>query len=179
MSSPARIVPSELDLDRAFTDKLVSSTEFCSWVLGKTKFRNQSKEAVLLDKEQAAAKPRKKPENWWRHWWCQLDDGSQSETDIFAVFGFKDSSARFALHIEDKPPRGKFTPNQDLNYGPRAKFMACKAEFMNYSEFTTILLAPMAFCDKHSEEIKSFDAIITYEWVAKRIPLFAARNFWS
>jgi hypothetical protein len=32
VSSPARIVPSELDLDRAFTDKLVSSTEFCSWV---------------------------------------------------------------------------------------------------------------------------------------------------
>jgi len=90
------------------------------------------------------------------------------------VFGFKNSSVRFALHIEDKPPRGRFTPDQYLNYERRAKFMAFKANYMNYSDFTTILLAPESFCDKHKEEIKAFDAIITYESVATRIPLFAS-----
>jgi len=151
---------------------LASSREFCIWVLGQTKFADRSREAILLDKEQAQAKPRKKPENWWRHWWCTLEDGVQSETDIFAVFGFPGSTKRVALHIEDKPPQGKFTPNQYLNYRRRAEFMAGKSEYMSYSDYATILLAPEAFLKEHSSTVHHFDCRISYETVAKAIPLF-------
>lgn len=166
-------VVSELELDRAFVGALVSSREFCEWVLRQTKFGALATRAVLLDNEQAAAKPRKKPENWWRHWWCRLPDGSESETDIFAVFGFEDAPTRIALHIEDKPPHGRFTPNQYLNYRCRAEFMAAKSEYMNYSDFTTILLAPKLFCEEHEEKARHFDRIIAYESVAQFIPLFS------
>ena len=164
---------SELELDRAFSEKLVSSLDFYRWVLDQTKFRGLSKIAVLLHKEQAEAKPRKKPENWWRHWWCKLEDGHDSETDIFAVFGFPETEIRFALHIEDKPPHGKFTPNQCLNYKKRAAFMSNKAKYMNYSDFTTILLAPNSFLESNSKVTHHFDCIISYELVAEFIPLFS------
>ncbi|WP_404365612.1 hypothetical protein [Marinobacter sp.] len=164
---------SELDLDRAFADKLSSSDEFCSWVLGKTKFKNVSGDATLLHREQAKAKPRKKPENWWRHWWCRLQDGSESETDIFAVFGLTSSQERVALHIENKPPKGKFTPHQHLNYSRRAEFMANKSQYLNYSAFTTILVAPKAFMDANDEEVTYFECLITYEAIGEFIPQFA------
>ena len=163
---------SELELDRAFANKLASSQNFCHWILEQAKFKSSSKDAFLLNKEQANAKPRKKPENWWRHWWCGIEDGSQSETDIFVTFGFANSEKRIALHIEDKPPHGKFTPNQYLNYRKRAMFMAQKAEYMNYSEFRTVLLAPLSFIEKNADEVKHFDCIITYESLSKIIPEF-------
>lgn len=163
---------SELELDRAFASKLTSSREFCAWVLGLTKFADRSHEAILLDKEQAQAKPRKKPENWWRHWWCRLEDGTESETDIFAIFGFAASTKRIALHIEDKPPHGRFTPSQYLNYRRRAEFMAGKPKYLSYSDYTTILLAPEAFFEKNSSAVHHFDCRISYESVAEVIPLF-------
>jgi len=163
----------ELELDQAFSQKLSSSRHFCKWVLQQTKFNVLSEKFILLDKEQALAKPKKKPENWWRHWWCKLADGSESETDIFAVFGLPDTTKRIALHIEDKPPHGKFTPNQYINYSKRALFMANKPQYMNYSDFTTILLAPQSFLDKHEEQVTYFDCLISYESVATIIPEFA------
>jgi hypothetical protein len=163
---------SESDLDRTFANKLSSSPEFCIWVLNQTKFKDRSKQAILLQREQAEAKPRKMPENWWRHWWCGLADGSESETDIFAVFGIGGSGFRIALHIEDKPPHGKFTANQYRNYKRRGEFMAGKPEYMDYSKFTTILLAPKRFFDKHHDEALHFDCFISYESIAQIIPLF-------
>ena len=163
----------EFELDQAFSNKLSSSKNFCVWVLQQTKFKELSGKAILLDKEQAYAKPKKKPENWWRHWWCKLEDGSESETDIFAVFGFPGTELRFAVHIEDKPPHGKFTPNQHLNYNKRASFMANKPQYMNYSDFTTVLLAPQSFFNNNADQVKYFDCLISYESVAETVPEFA------
>jgi hypothetical protein len=163
---------SEIELDRAFASKLASSPEFCVWVLDHTKFADCSHEAILLNKEQAQAKPRKKPENWWRHWWCKLEDGTESETDIFVVFGFPDSTRRIALHIEDKPPHGRFTRKQYLNYRKRGAFMAGQSKYMNYTDYATILLAPEGFIEKHSTEAVHFDRQISYESVAKVIHVF-------
>ena len=165
-------VISELTLDRAFADQLATSRDFQVWLLERTKFRGFSKVAKLLHKEQVAAKPRKKPENWWRHWWCRLDNGSESETDIFLTFEVPETSHRFAIHIEDKPPHGKFTPNQYLNYKPRAICMANSTKYMNYSDFTTVLLAPAQFLETHSVEADHFDCQISYESISPLIPLF-------
>lgn len=163
---------SEIELDRAFASKLASSPEFWVWVLDQTKFADCSHEAILLNKEQAQAKPRKKTENWWRHWWRKLEDGTESETDIFVVFGFPDSTRRIALHIEDKPPHGRFTRNQYLNYRKRGDFMAGQPDYMNYTDYATILLAPKRFIDEHSKEANHFDCRISYESVAEVIPVF-------
>lgn len=162
----------ELQLDRAFVDKIETSKTFVTWLLKQTKFEMYANTAILLNKEQAELKPKKKPENWWRHWWCKLSDGSESETDIFLVFKVPDSNSRFALHIEDKPPHGKFTPKQYLNYKKRAEYMSEKDEYMNYSDYTTILLAPNSFLKANTEKTNYFDVIVSYESVAKFIPLF-------
>ena len=163
---------SELELDRAFADEIENSIDFQQWILGKTKFSNESNGLRLLDKEQADLKPRKKPENWWRHWWCKIEDGSESETDIFLVFEKKESQQRIALHIEDKPPHGKFTPNQYLDYEKRAEFMKGKAEFMGYDDYATILVSPKVFIERNQEEVANFDSIVTYEEVSEYIALF-------
>ena len=160
---------SEFDLDKAFADKLVSSAEFCIWLLTQTKFRDHATQAVLLWEEQKL----KQRKFWWRHWWCKSEDGGESETDIFAVFEVPASSLRFALHVEDKPPHGEFTLNQPLQARARAEFMKKKSQFMNYSDFTTILLAPASFIAKHKSEAKHFELCITYEAVGPMIPLFA------
>jgi hypothetical protein len=165
-------VISELDLDRAFANQLASSRDFSIWVLEQTKFKPYSRMADLLDKEQVTAKPRKKPENWWRHWWCKLEDGSESETDIFASFQLRGTNLRFALHIEDKPSHGKFEPSQYLNYKRRATCMARQPQYMDYTDFTTVLLAPSGFIQAHRQEAACFDSCISYESVAPHIPLF-------
>lgn len=164
---------SELELDRAFADKVAVSPDFLRWVLQKTEFRELAEDLILLHREQADAKPTKKPENWWRHWWCRLDDGSESETDIFLVLSNANSQERIALHIEDKPPHGKFTPGQYLNYRRRAQFMANKEQYMNYSKFTTVLLAPNSFIEENEDKVKHFDSVLSYESVSTFIPLFA------
>ena len=163
---------SELQLDRAFADHLASSEEFRGWVLAKTKFKRYADLARLLDREQITAKPRKKPENWWRHWWCKLEDGSESETDIFATFQLQGTDLRFALHIEDKPPHGQFTKDQYLNYKRRAACMARQPKYMDYSDFATLLLAPSSFISAHTSEVSHFDNTITYESIAAFIHLF-------
>jgi hypothetical protein len=164
---------SELELDRAFADRLAASSDFLRWVLKQTEFRELADDVILLHREQAEAKPAKKPENWWRHWWCRLEDGSESETDIFLVLKIASSQERIAVHIEDKPPHGKFTPGQYLNYKRRAEFMANKEQYMNYSRYTTMLLAPRSFIEENEDKVKHFDSLLSYESVSTYIPLFA------
>ena len=164
---------SESQLDRAFADEIARSTEFARWVLMQTKFRDFAEELVLLNKEQEQARSTPKPENWWRYWWCGLDDKKQSETDIFLVFQHRHAGTRIALHIEDKPPYGKFGPDQYLNYKRRAEFMANKLRFMNYSEFTTILVAPSSFIENNRDKVLNFECVISYEALSNFIPLFA------
>lgn len=92
----------EFDLDLAFATRMRDSTDFCRWLLrGSSKFAGHADTARLLHREQEASRDAK---HWWRHWWCRLPDGSESETDILAVFARADRQ-RFALHIENKPPR--------------------------------------------------------------------------
>src|SRR5450759_447996 len=114
----------EKDLDLAFAERLKSSEDFCRWVLGRTGFSDLATESRLLYPEQTADRPRVEPRFWYRHWWRKLPDGTESETDILAVFGRASVTERFALHIENKPPNSKFTQDQEKNYARRAEFMA-------------------------------------------------------
>ncbi|SKA28512.1 hypothetical protein [Novilysobacter spongiicola] len=163
----------ESELDRAFADAVATSADFRQWVLAQTPFRESARTAILLRNEQIHARPKVAPANWWRHWWCALDDSTESETDIFLVFELGQTQKRCALHIENKPPHGKFTPSQYLNYRRRAEFMASESKYLNYSEFVTVILAPEQFLKRYASQVCSFDLSLSYEAVSGFVPLFA------
>jgi hypothetical protein len=50
--------------------------------------------------------------------------------------------------------------------------MANKDNYMNYSEYTTVLLAPQSFIDGNSGTVVYFDSLISYEAVSEFIPIF-------
>ena len=164
----------EEQLDRAFANRIASFAPFRTWVLAQTKFSSFAEEAQLLQEEQAQSRPRTKPENWWKHWWCRLDDGSESETDIFVVLSLSSKDKRIALHVENKPPHGRFTPDQAVNYPRRAEFMANKKRYLTYTEYACVLLAPQAFLDANLPAVRHFDSVLAYESIAVIIPEFAA-----
>jgi hypothetical protein len=161
----------EDDLCSVFANKITSSPEFTAWVLSHTKFREFGSRARVLREEQASIRPRK---FWWRHWWCTIPElAEQRETDIFIVFEVIDTKQRFALHIENKKGNGAFAKGQAEAYSFRAKHMMNRTEYLNYSDFATVLLAPLAFTHNNRAKCDLFDCSLSYEDVAKFIPEFA------
>jgi hypothetical protein len=158
----------EVDLDHAFAETLEREVDFQRWLLASSRFSWMAEGARLLVSEQASAR---KAKHWWKHWWCELPDGSQSETDIFAVFEGA-SGLRFALHIEDKPGDGILTLRQAADYRRRAVFMARRERYLSYEDFETVLIAPSAFLGIHADCRAQFDRTISYEALAEHIPLF-------
>lgn len=159
----------EVDLDHAFAETLEADYDFQHWLLSGSRFSWLVDEARLLVNEQASAR---RARHWWKQWWCELPDGSQSETDIFAVFEGA-NGRRFALHIEDKPGDGILTFRQASDYRRRAIFMARKERYLSYEDFETILIAPQIFLDSHADCRAQFDRAISYEALAQQIPLFS------
>ena len=99
---------SEVELDHAFAGTLATSMRFQEWLLRPGRFARYAGAACLLQAEQGGA--RRSAKHWWKHWWCRMPDGSESETDIFAVF--ESNGFRFALYIENKPTHGKLLMSQ-------------------------------------------------------------------
>ncbi len=159
-------VTSEKALDKAFDQELRTSPAFASWLLGKTKF--SSRGGVYV---------------WSRadHPWCRMTVGEigdpfgarevESETDIVAVFSDADGK-RFSLHIENKRSAGSFRPSQPELYAKRAAYWLNNPKFGDYSEFSTVLIAPKAFERKHPIESATFDCFVSHEDIASFIPLF-------
>lgn len=156
----------EDDYCQIFADALASDPAFRQWVLTRTKFFDR-REATLLVEEQSV-RPAK---HWWRHWWTQLPDGSQSETDVFAVFHDQEDGARFALHLECKVAKGKFMPNQPAQYALRGEHMMSN-KWAPYAQFDTILLAPAAFAQAYPTDTHAFGAFISFEDVGRWLPAF-------
>ena len=163
---------SEAELDHAFAECLSTSAAFQQWLLGRGRFARYAATARLLHEEQASV--RKKAKHWWKHWWCRMPDGSDGETDIFAVFEAGD--VRFAIHIENKPPDGSLSMRQASRYRPRAAFKAFEEGWLSYSDFETILIAPRDFIATHGDQCRQFDVTITYEEIARFVPIFGSLN---
>ena len=159
----------EGELDLAFASEIERSEEFRSWVLKQTKFNNDATTAKLLHEEQG-----KDRLVWWKHWWCRVPElGEERETDIFLVFEIPDTNkTRFALHIENKKGNGRFLEGQPEGYEPRARFMMNEEKYLSYSDFETILIAPLSFKDKNEDQCEIFDTYISYEDIARFIPYF-------
>jgi hypothetical protein len=156
-------------LCRIFAERVLSSADFCDWVLSHTKFGGCK--AKLLYEEQIAIRPKVKAENWWRHWWRKIPDlKRERETDIFLVFQACEGGDRFALHIENKQ-NAKFRPGQAEDYEPRARWMMRTPHYLNYSDFETILIAPMALRERDARALL-FHSFISYEDISRFIPEF-------
>lgn len=163
---------SEDALCDAFADKLIESANFKNWLLDQTKFAPFASQAKLLHEEQAM-RPAKR---WWRHWWCKVPElAADSETDIFLVFQVADGGHRFALHIENKLAKSTFTNFQAEAYDFRARHMMNKPKYLSYSDFETILIAPLSFRDLYRSKSDLFDRYISHEDIARFVPAFGAR----
>jgi hypothetical protein len=158
----------EVQLDHAFAEKVESSAEFVKFLLTAGRFSRFAENAMLLLEEQSQAR---KAKYWWKHWWCRLPDGTESETDLFLVF--ECSGERFSIHIENKTLDGVIDINQAVGYRKRATFKANQSKWLSYTDYETILMAPQAFLDANEQCVAQFDRSIPYEEIGNFIPLFA------
>jgi len=168
-----RIPLTEDALCGLFAETAAESRAFREWVLGHTKFRSHAHTARLMREEQIQKRPHVRPERWWRHWWCTIPGlQEQRETDIFLVFQTDDTNRRFALLVENKK-RARFSPGQAAAYNAKARFMSGKAEYLHFTDFQTMVIAPAAFHEAHATECDKFDVYISYEAIGAYIPQFA------
>lgn len=152
-----------------FADKVTASPDFAAWILNQTKFSPFARNARLLHEQQMSIRPRKR---WWRHWWCNAPGLRKSgrETDIFMVF--EADAIRFALHFENKRDDYKFSEGQAEDYEVRAAHMLQKAEYLNHSDFATVLLATSSFRARFPADCELFDVFISYEDIGTFVPEF-------
>ena len=79
---------------------------------------------------------------------------------------------RLGIHIENKLGRGHFTPHQPEVCAARADFWLHNADYGNYDEWETLLLAPKAFYERNTSEARKFTTFIAHEEIAAHIPAF-------
>ncbi len=163
---------SEDALCEIFADGMRDVPEFRQWVLAQTVFAEHAETCRLLDQEQLSLRPRKR---WWRHWWCHVPElDKDRETDVFMVFATQAGEERFALHVENKRDHYRFNPGQAAAYEVRARHMLNKPEYLSHARAQTVLLAPLAFRDRHADDTALFDVYLSYEDVAAFLPAFTA-----
>ena len=161
----------EKALDKAIEDAFKTSHEFANWFLSKTKFADK-----------AASYLWSRSDNPWGRIPLTIRNPKsdaveeiirESETDILVVFQTNDF-IRFALHIENKLAGGKFTPLQPELYAERAKLWLQNPKYKEYTDYETVLLAPIHFHEKWIHESKKFGCYISHEDIAKHVPAFQA-----
>ncbi len=160
----------EKDLDQILDNAFRNSNAFTQWFLSKTRF----------SKLTARYK-------WSRsdHPWGQVplkvvnpETGKEEiivrecETDILVIFE-SDEGLTFALHIENKLANGKYTQYQPDLYSERAKLWMNDEKYGNYSDFETVLVAPIEFYTRTFEASQPFDKFVSYEEVALLLPEFS------
>lgn len=146
----------ELALDRCFWNAVSSSPPFFAWLVSKTKFSGRSLSLVIDEK-------------WHQRWYRDPETKEESETDILLMLEDTKTGERLALHIENKPPHGKWRRNQPENYRKRAEN---RMGALHYTSYQTVLLAPALFIVRHRIEAAHFELWLAYEDVATYIPDF-------
>jgi hypothetical protein len=149
----------EKELDRVLGAALRDDDEFLSWLLARVGFDPAGAQRVLLRDDWPWGKPKG-------------DQRIFRETDILLVCENADG-VRFALHLENKGPRRPFGVDQASDYPIRARAWAGVEKWGRYSIWKCVLVAPRAYAAKAPVECSYFDAHVTYEEVAERLPEFA------
>ncbi len=73
-----------------------------------------------------------------------------------------EGKSNIALHIENKLANGKFTQYQPELYGERGKLWLNTEKYGNYSDFETVLVAPIEFYANNLEASQCFDKFVSY-----------------
>ncbi len=89
------------------------------------------------------------------------------------VFGDELDNNKVALHIENKLTNGKYTQYQPEFYSKRAEAWKNNTKFGDYSDFETVLVAPLAFYKNNFEASQHFDKYVSYEEIAILLPEFS------
>ncbi len=135
---------------RPLASALLTNASFREWFLSRTKLGAIAREACPLAELQASLRTTPSARKWfWFNVFCPKDGSCECrgnkgiETDILLVFKSPDD-ARFAVHVEVKPPNEDFLPDQAESYPRRG---ACWANAVTrprtvvaHDNFTTILV---------------------------------------
>lgn len=170
----------EKKFSEPFADQLANDSAFLRWVLSKTKFRDMDGVRVLAD--EMKKKRSKVATTWWASHYtetCRCFGCEGSETDVLAIVA--DAKGRtVALHVEVKQPSDSFNLDrqQAARYPIRAACWVSRAprNVLPHEDACTILLCS---CDKLSEfaaEAAHFDAVITFEEIARDFPSATASH---
>lgn len=164
-------MPTEKHLDKQLKRALEGDDRFRAWFVKAAKIPGNEPECLLC-----------RADNPWGTAEFSIFDSQtgttklakrQSETDVLFVFRFKDQpERRIALHIENKLAAGNFTPHQPSMYAARAKSWAGKEKYKNYSEWQTVLVAPLSFYEKHEQQAEQFGVFISHENIMEVLPAF-------
>jgi hypothetical protein len=146
----------ELQLDHLFWKAISSNLDFQSWFLKRTKFSAHALKLVT-------------DETWHQRWFKDPDTKKDSETDTTLIFEDSTNADRYAIHVENKPPHGKFESRQPENYRIRAMNRMLK---WKHIDFQTALIAPLLFFAKWPSEVEHFDIRIAYEDISEFVPEF-------
>jgi hypothetical protein len=161
----------EARLDEALGKALRHEPRIAAWFLGLTQFAN---EVALCDFCRW--------DNPWSRVRPEVADPvmgeprhliKECETDVLAVFATGDGR-RLALHIENKLLYGSFTPNQPELYQARKSQWKGRKKLGNYTDATTVLIAPRAFFERLKDRAAIFDSFISHEDIAEYVPEFGA-----
>lgn len=162
---------SEKELDHELALHLRDNPDFQKWFLGKTRFASRPSKRILS-----------RSDHPWTTVTIEVKNSAsgktkrirrQGETDILVVFE-DNSGERFALHIENKIAGGKFTDYQPEGYPKRAEKWVGQEKYGNYTEWETILVAPVEFKERLSEQAARFGVYVSHEEIAEYIPSFDA-----
>ena len=95
----------------------------------------------------------------------------QCETDVLAVYQTTDGR-RLALHIENKLAGGSFTPHQPELYKERLQQWKNRPKLGQYSDATSVLVAPQEFFHRFRAQAEIFEAYVSHEEIAALLPAF-------
>lgn len=166
----------ELGYAEPFADALVDDPAFRSLILRKTKFSVYADDAKPLQAEMRAQRG-KSSKYWWRSHYterCRCFGCSGQETDLLALFETS-KKVRFALHVEVKNPRDRFSkPNQAKAYPIRARCWAAgigiPRSVLPHSDAATALLCSETKLAEFGPHLRHFDAVITFEEIKEIYP---------
>ena len=162
----------EAELDSVLANALSSDQQFAAWFLERTKFRGQLTRCVFC-----------RSDNPWSTVTLEHPDAitgelktlsKECETDILAVYETFDGR-RLGLHIENKLVSGSFTNLQPELYAARIAQWQGRPKLGNYSEGTTVLVAPEVFFHRNQASSTIFESFVSHEDIGAFLPLFSAK----
>ena len=162
-------MPTEKQLDHALNNAFVEQPEFARWFLSMTKFSEVDAKYLWSRADNPWGKVKLEVYNSETGVIETVE--KESETDLLVVFEVS-PALRIALHIENKLASGRFTHLQPELYAARANAWKGNPRYENYSEWETILVAPLSFCKRNSEDVEKFGHVIFHEDLAHYIPEF-------